>query len=60
MAAVFVVAPDSTARRVEVAVGVADGDSVEITSGLSGTERIVTGPAVRQLSDGAAVTVAAR
>jgi RND family efflux transporter MFP subunit len=57
MAAVFVVASDGTAKRVAVTLGVADGDAVEITDGLSGTEHIVTGPAVRQLRDGAAVTV---
>lgn len=59
-AAVFVVAADGTARQVGVAVGVVEGDWVEITGGLTGTERVVTGAAVRQLRDGAPVTVAGR
>jgi RND family efflux transporter MFP subunit len=57
-AAVFVVAADGTVRQAGVAVGVIDGDWAEITGGLTGTERIVTGAAVRQLRDGAPVTVA--
>lgn len=57
-AAVFVVPADGTVRQVGVAVGVIDGDWAEITGGLTGSERIVTGAAVRQLRDGAPVTVA--
>jgi RND family efflux transporter MFP subunit len=58
-AAVFVIAADGTARRVDVTIGVTEAEWVEITGGLSGTERIVTGAALRQLSDAAAVVVAA-
>lgn len=56
-AAVFAVGPDGTARRVPVTIGVADADWVEITQGLSGGERLVTGAALVQLADGAAVRV---
>jgi RND family efflux transporter MFP subunit len=58
-AAAFVVAANGTVRRVDVTVGVTDAGWVEITGGLTGSERIATGPAVRQLSDGTAVTVTA-
>jgi RND family efflux transporter MFP subunit len=55
--AVFVAA-EGSARRVEVGIGIADGNWIEITSGLSGNERVITGPAVAGLTDGAPVRVA--
>ena len=56
-ASVYAVGPDGTARRVPVAVGVVDAGWVEVTQGLSGNERLVTGAALAQLADGAAVRV---
>lgn len=59
-ASVFVVSDNGTVRRTTVGLGVSDASWTEITAGLTGTERIVVGPAVRQLSDGASVTVLGR
>lgn len=56
-AAVYAVGQDGTARRVPVSVGVVDSGWVEITQGLSGGERLVTGAALAQIADGVAVRV---
>ncbi len=39
---VYAVGPDGTVSRVEVGTGLDDGRQIEITSGLTGNERIVT------------------
>jgi membrane fusion protein (multidrug efflux system) len=51
---VYVVAPDGTAKRTAVTLGLQDAGFVEIESGLAGGERVIAG-AVTGLSDGAAV-----
>jgi len=57
---VYVVGPDDSARRVSVEIGLSVTGWIEIAAGLSGNERVVTGPAVGQLADGAPVRVVAR
>ena len=57
---VYVVGPDGSARHVQVEIGVSDTDWVEVTAGLTGSERVVTGPIVGQLVDGAPVRVVAQ
>lgn len=56
---VYVVGADNSARRVPVGIGIQSGDWLEITSGLAGSERVVTGP-VGALSEGTLVSVASR
>jgi RND family efflux transporter MFP subunit len=53
---VYVVGANDAARRVNVTLGIAQQGWVEIGGGLSGNERVVTGP-VGALADGAAVRV---
>jgi len=56
---VYVVAADDSARRVPIEIGL-DGDGwLEITRGLTGNERVVTG-AVGALADGGPLRVVAR
>jgi len=55
---VFIVRDDRVERRA-ISVGAADGDHVEVLSGLSGNERVVVdGPAT--LADGAKITIKER
>jgi RND family efflux transporter MFP subunit len=55
---VFVVARGDSAQRTPVEIGVDDAGWTEITSGLSGNERVVTNSV--DLTDGASVRVAAQ
>jgi RND family efflux transporter MFP subunit len=54
---VYVATQDDSARRLRVEIGVNDTDWIEITSGLTGNERVVTGTIVEQLADGAPIRV---
>ena len=56
---VYVVGGNDTLRRVNVTLGVAQQGWVEIDGGLTGTERVVTGP-TGALAEGATVRVVAR
>jgi RND family efflux transporter MFP subunit len=51
---VYVVAPDDTAKKTPVTLGLQDAGWVEIEAGLDGGERVIAG-AVAGLNDGAAV-----
>lgn len=53
---VYVVGSDNTISRVEVTTGLDDGKQIEIASGLSGEERIVTNT-IERFSPGQKVTV---
>jgi len=57
---VYVADEGDSARRVPVEIGVNDAGWIEITSGLTGNERVVTGPVVGQLADGAPIRVVAQ
>lgn len=54
---VYIVTQDDSARQVQVELGVNDMDWIEVTSGLTGNERVVTGPVVERLADGTAIRV---
>jgi RND family efflux transporter MFP subunit len=54
---VYIVTNDNTVRRIPVMLGLEDAGWIEIAAGVSGGERIVTGPAPN-LADGAKVQVA--
>jgi RND family efflux transporter MFP subunit len=54
---VYVVTQNDSARQIPVQIGVTDSDSVEITSGLTGDERVVTGSVTGQIADGAPLRV---
>jgi len=53
---VFVMKPDGTAHKVEVKVGINDGENVQVTEGLNGTENVITKGAYG-LSDGTKVEI---
>lgn len=53
------VADGGRARRVDVVCGADDGKTIEIVSGLTGAESIITGSSA-PLSDGASVRIAAQ
>ena len=55
----YVVADGDAVRRVPLEIGLQAGQWVEIASGLSGTERVVTGP-IGSLRDGESVRVLAQ
>jgi RND family efflux transporter MFP subunit len=57
---VYVADEDDSAKRVPVEIGVNQAGWIEITSGLTGNERVVTGPMVGQLADGAQIRVVAQ
>lgn len=55
---IFVVGPENRAEMIEVETGIADDTYIEIRSGLTGSERVITGPyqaVSRELTDGALV-----
>ena len=54
---VYIVTQDDSARQVQVETGVNDTDWIEVTSGLTGNERVVTGPVVERLADGTPIRV---
>jgi RND family efflux transporter MFP subunit len=56
---VYIVAQDDSARRVPVGIGLDDAGWLEITSGLTGDERVVTG-GTGTLVDGVPLRVAAQ
>jgi multidrug efflux pump subunit AcrA (membrane-fusion protein) len=53
---VFVVNSDSTAHKVAVQLGITDGEDVQVTQGLNGSETVITNGAYG-LDDGTKVTI---